>query len=45
MKKLYEKELLGEGRWVMAIGYEDEEGEVYEIWQDQDGDEKVVENV
>ena len=43
--QLYERNLYGEGRWIVAYGFEDRDGNVYEIWQDQDGDEKIVENV
>jgi len=42
-KLMYVKELQGEGRWFQALGYKDNEGNEYEVWQDIDGDEKVVE--
>lgn len=44
-KFLEEKELLGEGRWCNSFVYKDSKGVQYEIWIDQEGDSKVVENV
>lgn len=38
-----ENPLEGEGRWVYYWHFMDKTGAEYQIWQDQDGDEKVVE--
>ena len=43
-KYLGTRELQGEGRWFIAYQFEDADGVEYEIWQDQDGDEKIIES-
>jgi hypothetical protein len=41
-KYLGERELQGEGTWFMAYCFETLLGEYYEVWVDQDGEEKVM---
>jgi hypothetical protein len=37
--------LVGEGRWCYAERYVDKEGVEYEIWQDYEGEEMIMEGV
>ena len=37
--------LIGEGYWSDAYKFRDENGSEYEVWVDQDGKEKIVEDL
>ena len=40
---LHSRPLHGEGRWIDAYVYERSSGDIYEVWVDEDGDDKLVE--
>jgi hypothetical protein len=42
-KFITSRELQGEGVWSIAHIFEDDDGKFYEVWQDRDGEEKIVE--